>query len=113
MVLKVNTIVLNMILIFLCPVNLFGQLCEKYVFELYLIKYIKYRDQIQILIRASSKSQIQIQIRSIQIQIRKYKYVFDPIPANGCPQENLSFTPYRERCHQFGLFTLSLFLFKI
>ena len=40
---------------------------NKNVFELYLIKYIKYRDQIQ--------------IREIQIQIRKYKYVFDPIPA--------------------------------
>ena len=49
-----------------------------------MIKYIKYRDQIQIQIRAFSKSQIQIQIqvRLIQIQIckYKYKYVFDPIP---------------------------------
>ena len=63
MVLKINTIGLNMILIFLSPVNTLGQLCEKIVFELYLIKYIKYRDQIQIQIQASSKSQKQIEIR--------------------------------------------------
>ena len=75
-VLKIN-IVLNIILTFLCPVNLLGQPFEKMVFELYLIKYIKYRDQMKI--QASSKS---------QIQIRKYKYVFDSIPAHGpglCP----------------------------
>ena len=63
MVLKINAIVLNIILTFLCPVNSHGQLCEKNVFELYLIKYIKYRDQIQIQIQASPKSQIQIQIQ--------------------------------------------------
>ena len=48
---------------FLCPVHLLGQPCEKIVFELYLTKYIKYRDQIQIHIQASSKSRILIQIR--------------------------------------------------
>ena len=50
---------------FLCPVNSLGQFCEKIVFELYLIKYIKYRNQIQIQIQiqASLKSQIQLQIQ--------------------------------------------------
>ena len=52
-------------------------LAKKNVFELYLIKYIKYMNQIQI--QASLK--IQIEIRKIQIQTGKYKYVFDPIPG--------------------------------
>ena len=55
MVQKINTIVLNMILIFLCPVISPGQLSDKIVFELYLIKYIKYREQIQIQIQIHEK----------------------------------------------------------
>ena len=47
------------------------------VFELYLIKYLKYRSQIQI--QPSLKSQIQIQIRILSVF--KYKYVFDPNPG--------------------------------
>ena len=47
----------------------FAGFVKKNVFELYLIKYIKYRDQIQI--PAFKKNKIQIQIRKIKIQIRK------------------------------------------
>ena len=51
------------------------------VFELYLIKYLKYRSQIQI--QPSLKSQIQIQIRILSVFKYKYKYVFDPNPGGG------------------------------
>ena len=44
------------------------------VFELYLIKYLKYRSHIQI--QPSLKSQIQIRM----LPVFKYKYVFDPNP---------------------------------
>ena len=50
------------------------------VFELYLIKYLKYRSQIQIQIQPSLKSQMQIQIRILSVF--KYKYVFDPNPGH-------------------------------
>ena len=64
------------------------------VFEFYLIKYIKYREQIQI--QAFYRNQIQI--RKIQIQIRKYKYVFDPIPA------------YNMLTHTFYIVTQTIFI---
>ena len=58
------------------PVKLQGQ--NIMVFELYLIKYLNYRSQIQI--QPSLKSQIQIQIRILSVFKYKYKYVFDPNP---------------------------------
>ena len=51
--------------------NSLAYLCEKNLFELYLIKYIKYRDQIQIQIQAFYKNHIQLQIWKIQIQINE------------------------------------------